>query len=486
MDNLDTAQLAAIVAAVGVGLVLLGRTRIPLLAGFALVAVAEAGLLRGSLPHVSPKTSAAAVVAVAIGVACAWALGRRPELITPLVLATAPLRLPLDFSSHNRFLVSVAGSGQLGRLLPLYGVLGVGVLELSWRVLRGARVAPIPRYVAIPMTVFVALSCVSLTWSSSESAGANLLAYFLVPFCVLVAVVARAPFPAWMPRVLAIEAVALASLFAVVGLLEEATHRLLFFSHSLEVSNTYSTFFRVTSLFRDPSLYGRQVVLGIAILLVCLWLRLLPLAVAGALIALLFAGLYFSYSQSSLAALFAVTVGVALAVGTRSARLTMAAAVVVAAVAGAALLAVDLGETSAQKATSGRSKRVELTARVFAHHPLVGVGISAQPHASQLIATRPGPQTTFVSHTTPLTVAAELGIIGVAAFVALLAGSGRLFDLVRRINPALGLSLAAVMLALLVHSLFYSGFFEDPMAWLTIGVGAAFLAARTPGPEPVR
>src|SRR5262245_7901896 len=235
MNNLDTAQLAAIVAAVGIGLGLLGRTRIPLVAGFVLVGAAELGLLHGSLPHVSPRTSAAGIVAGAVGVAGAWALGHRPELITPLVLATAPLRLPLNFSTHNRFLVSVAGSGQLGRLLPLYGVLGIGVLELSWRVLRGGRVAPIPRYVAIPVTAFAALSCISLTWSSSESAGANLLAYFLLPFCVLVAVVARAPFPSWMPRVLAIEAVALASLFAVVGLVEDAPHRLLCYSHSLQL-----------------------------------------------------------------------------------------------------------------------------------------------------------------------------------------------------------------------------------------------------------
>ena len=48
---------------------------------------------------------------------------------------------------------------------------------------------------------------------------------------------------------------------------------MLFFSPRLEVSNTYSSFFRVTSLFRDPSLYGRHLVAAIAILLVAIWLR---------------------------------------------------------------------------------------------------------------------------------------------------------------------------------------------------------------------
>ena len=77
----------------------------------------------------------------------------------------------------------------------------------------------------------------------------------------------------WMPRALGTIAVALAALFAVVGLVEEATHRLLFYTSSVEVGNAYSSFFRVTSLFRDPSLYGRHVVLGIAVLLVALLYR---------------------------------------------------------------------------------------------------------------------------------------------------------------------------------------------------------------------
>ena len=49
---------------------------------------------------------------------------------------------------------------------------------------------------------------------------------------------------------------------------------------------------------------------------------------------------------------------------------------------------------------------------------------------------------------------------------------------VRRLDPVLGLSLAAVFVGLLVHSVFYSGFFEDPMTWLVLGLSGAFLGAR--------
>src|SRR4029079_10078639 len=128
--------------------------------------------------------------------------------------------------------------------------------------------------------------------------GENVLAYFLLPFGLLVGLVARAPFPPWLPRALGVMALALGSLVAVVGIIQAATHKLWFFSPGVEVGNAYSSFFRVTSLFRDPSLYGRHVVIGIVVLVVAvLYGKVNPFLAAG-LIALMFAGLWFSYSQS--------------------------------------------------------------------------------------------------------------------------------------------------------------------------------------------
>ena len=74
---------------------------------------------------------------------------------------------------------------------------------------------------------------------------------------------ARAEYPAWVPRALAAVALALAALFALVGLWQAATHELFFYAPNLAVSNANTDYFRVTSLFGDPSLYGRHVVLGI-------------------------------------------------------------------------------------------------------------------------------------------------------------------------------------------------------------------------------
>ena len=56
--------------------------------------------------------------------------------------------------------------------------------------------------------------------------------------------------------------------------------------------------------------------LGIVVLVVAVWLRRIPILPAVALIALLWAGLYYSYSQSSLAALFVAVLAIAAIAGT--------------------------------------------------------------------------------------------------------------------------------------------------------------------------
>jgi putative inorganic carbon (hco3(-)) transporter len=128
--------------------------------------------------------------------------------------------------------------------------------------------------------------------------------------------------------------------------------------------------------------------------------------------------------------------------------------------------------------TSDRTERVEDTARVIEEEPVAGVGIGGQPGASRELADSTQPTPTFVSHTTPLTVAAELGLIGLGLYVWLLVGGVRLIERVRRRDDAFGLALGAAFLALFVHALFYSGFLEDPLTWLVLGVGAGWLSWR--------
>jgi O-antigen ligase len=476
---LDT---AAVLGALGAVLVLVAQRREILVPGFALLAAAEILLAHaGGLSLSAGLVGAGLLGVVGAAVAAAFLL-RAPWLVLPLLVVAAPFRLPLDFGREHTFYVAIAHGGQLGRLLPLYAVLSVCVLAFLWEVLRGRPIRALPRELAWPAAAFLGFTSLSLLWSSEPESGRTLLEFFLLPFACLVAVAGRAAFPARMPRILAYIAVTLASVFAVVGIVEAATHRLIFYSHNLQVANTYSSFFRVTSLFRDPNLYGRHVVLGIVVLVVCLLLRRVDFAVGAVLIAVMWVGLYFSYSQSSYAALFVSVFAVLIATAEGRVRWVALAGAVVVALVAAGIAAPKVADTSVRKATSDRSRRIELTAKVFEHHPVVGVGIGGQPIESQRLADRPASRQAFVSHTTPLTVAAELGTVGVLLYLALLAGAAATLWAVWRRHRALGLSLAAVFLALFVHSLAYSGFFEDPITWLVLGVASAFLAT-SPTPE---
>ena len=507
MDEAGLAELAGIVGAGGAALAVLAGRRATLLAGFALLAAAEALLAismagTDAIDNAASPAAAAAGVGGLVRVAVSYAVFvRYPAFTIPALVLAAPFRLPLDFDRDHRFFFALAEGGRLGRLIPLYAVLTASTGAFLYRALRNEEVIGPPRLIAVPVAAFLAFAAVSLLWTRDIDEGANLLAFFLLPFAAMVAVVARAELAAWLPRALAVIAIGLASVFAAVGLWQQATKDLFFYESNLEVANAYSPFFRVTSLFTDPSLYGRHLVLGFAVLLAVLWAGRIHIALAAGLMLLLFAGLYFSYSQSSMAALFVVAAAVTVVAGDRVARRAVLVATAVALVIAAGFVGAQARDQSIRELTSGRWQRAELTIDVAREQPLLGVGLGAQPKVSrELGAGNSAREARFVSHTTPLTVAAELGLIGFAMYVLLLAASTRMLVILRDAWPTLALSLGAVLLALFTHSLAYSGFFEDPITWLTIGVGAAYLAVPVavrerepapaesgslPGPQPV-
>jgi len=489
MEHADTAQLAAVGGALGSVLVLLARGRLPLLAGLVLLAAAELGfawaLGGGPLDRLNGASGAGAVALglVAVGAAAAL-LAQRPALVPMAVLVAAPLRPPLSFDSSSALLVQIADDGRLGRLLPLYFVLAAAACALGWRALRGKELRPVPRQVALPAAAFFAFACCSLLWADDVEAATNLLLFFTLPFVTLLATVARADLPSWAPRALAVAALALATLFAAVGLWQAATHELFFYAPNLAASNANTDYFRVTSLFGDPSLYGRHLVLGIGVALTLLatrrW-RVWPLI---GLLAVMWGGLLFSYSQSSMVALLVVTVLLAVATGDRRVRRAVALLTLAAALVGCGYLAVQVADgESLNRITSDRTNRVEDALRVIEKHPLVGVGIGGQPRASRRLAGSERPTPNFVSHTTPLTVFAELGVVGLALYAWLLAGGAWLIFQVWRRDEALGLALGAAFVGLFVHALFYSGFLEDPITWLVIGIAAAYCSQLAPEPR---
>jgi hypothetical protein len=474
MEHTDAAQVAALVGALGAVLVLLPRDRLSPLAGLLLLGLGSAGIARSlvgddDLERWLHEPSALALGCVALGAAvlAAVPLVRWPEAVPVALLAAAPFRIPVQIGEEDAFL-----------LLPLYFVLTAAVLALAYRVARGARPSSPPFLLALPLAAFVAFTAVSFLWTWDPHQGGIVLTFFVFPFTAAFAVVARAPLAAWLPRALLATLVVLGALFAGIGLWQAHT-RTVFFARDIEVANAYTSFFRVTSVFKDPSLYGRYLVVPIAVLLVVILVRkgrTIDWVVAGALVAFLFWGLYYSYSQSSFVALFVVAFAVALLGAGPRLRLVLLVCAALAVVGASAYAAHAVQGRSTQEATSGRSRLVTVTLDAFTARPVAGVGVGGQPKASAEESGK-GSAGRNASHTTPLTVLADGGLVGFALYAWLLAAAGWALFLVTREDRVLGIGLGVVLLGLFVHSLLYAGFFEDPLTWGLLGVAAAALAA---------
>ena len=482
MEHTDVAQIAALVGALGAVGVLIPRGGIFPLVGFALLGIATGGMAWALVGDDTadrlfgdPLGLAAVASGAALAMVCAVPLARYPAIAPVALLAVAPFRVPVEVGNEEAFL-----------LLPLYLVIVASVLALAYRILRGERPPPLPFLLAVPIAAFVTFASTSFLWTWDERAGGIALAFFLFPFVASLGVVARAPLAPWLPRALVVTLVALGALFAAIGIWQAHT-RTLFFSQGLEVANAYTTFFRVTSLFKDPSLYGRYLVIPIVVLLVVLLARrgrALELVALTAVVAFLFAGLFFSYSQSSFVALFAVAGAVAFVAGDRRFRIVLIACAVAATLAAGAFAATAIEGRSARDVTSGRSRLVSITVDAFKLQPVAGVGVGGQPIASAEANGRRSPKRN-ASHTTPLTVLAELGLIGFALYAWMLIAVSWALILISRTDRTFAIGLGAALLVLLVHSLLYAGFFEDPVTWGTVGLTAAILARIRADSAPV-
>src|SRR5581483_6315837 len=477
MAHTDLAHAAALLGAAACVVTLLARQRVSLLAGFAALTLAEAGLAVALVPShdlsrlVSPPTHAVALLfALAVVAGCAAALVRYPGAAVIALLVAAPFRISVTLGSTHAMV-----------LLPLYGVLAAASLAFLWETARTPTVRTIPMPLALPSSVLLGLYGISLLWAQDIRAGSVELAAFLFPFAALVTIVARMRLPAWAPRVLATVLVGEALVFALFGLWEEIAKRV-FFSPFLEVSNAYTTYFRTNSLFYDPNIYGRHLVLALGTLVVLMWRRVVPLWLASAAAVVLWAALFFSYSQSSLAALFLASLGITLIAGDRRTREIVAVAAVACIVIGGLLVVATGRGHSVRRLTSDRSHLVSVTLHTFKRHPLLGVGVGSQPYASQTGTGSARAVKKNVSHTTPLTVAAELGVIGLAVYLAWLAGALRNLRTAWRRDRTVGLVLGTLFFVLFAHSLFYSDFFEDPVTWGSLAVAGALSGDIVPVP----
>jgi O-antigen ligase len=270
-----------------------------------------------------------------------------------------------------------------------------------------------------------------------------------------------------------------------------------FWNPKVIVANAYAPFYRVNSVFYDPSVYGRFLVVAmLAALVLALYDRDRRAAYASAAaVVLIWPGLLFSFSQSSFAALM---VGVAVVAAFRwrwraALALGIAAAVIAAVALGTPHIRHSLLRESGSglnQASSGRAKLVTQGIRIALHNPVEGVGVGGFKRAyADRVGLKGKEPKKAASHNTAVTVAAETGIPGLLLLGWLVFAA--LFATLRRAGAAFKgracLAIAAALAAIGVHSLFYNALFEDPTFWglLALTAACARLPLRRPEPVPV-
>ncbi len=466
-------------------------------------ALAAFPLIAGhGLAVVSTVAGAMLVVAVLL----ALAMRSRPRLFPVLAIVALPLRLPIYYDGRT-----------VNLLIPLYTVIGAGMLAHLVPRLVGRRSA---YYTGRPPMALdwlllgsIVLYSVQAGYSTDVSKAMQNLAFFYIPFALLYVLLREAP---WTPRLVLTcfaVAVGLAVLFAGVGFVEYGVKALLL-NQKLVESNRYGNYFRVNSLFYDPSIYGRFLALVmVALTAVVLWTRRRRDVLIGTgLLLWLGLGLLTSFSQSSMAALL---LGLAVLAAWRwDVRGTIYVTVALGAIAASAAFAappslhtgLNGSEGSASNATNGRTKLVSGGLGLVAERPLEGYGSGSFEREYKLHRKASTANATSASHTTPVTVAAEQGIVGFALYIALLAvafvtlfsaagrsppqpkpGDTRLAEAGRHsltlaspvwpaspVRPAI----AACFAALVLHTWVYADFLEDPVTWTLLGIGVALGARR--------
>lgn len=435
-----------------------------------------------SLP--SAGTLAALVAGgLAIVAALAVLMRRHPEAMPLLAVAALPFRVPI-----------AADGRTVNLLVPLYLVVGAGTLVFLLPRLLGRRAAPPPQegprdpaigYLQWVLLAAVVLYVLQAGYSTDRVKALENIGFFYVPFGLLFLMLRDVD---WTPRLLARclgVLVGLAIVLAGVGFVEYY-RKTLFLNPKLVAANQYDNFFRVNSVFFDPSIYGRFLMLVmLGVTTAVLWGGRREARIGAAVLAWLLAGMITSFSQSSIVALL---LGLAVLAAWRwSLRGTIYVSGAVLVLGAAVLLAAPSslhfglkgkgGSTS--NATSGRTTLISGGLELWADRPLWGFGSGSFEKEYKSHSKASAQNATSASHTIPVTIAAEQGLIGLVVYLALLVLAFMvLFTGAGRSPPRI--ALAACFAALVLHTWTYADFLEDPFTWALLAVGVALARRAVP------
>jgi O-antigen ligase len=418
----------------------------------------------------------AAVIAIAVLVVIARLIWRRPWLLAVLAMLALPFRVPIQ-----------SGGVTSNLLVPLYLVVAAGSLAWIVPTLRGTeapdRAAAADGsggwavWVERLLAAYVVLYGLQAIYSPSFETALQQMVFFYVPFTLLYRLLRQVD---WTPELIGTclkITIGLALAFSFIGFVEYATKSIILNS-KLVVANDLHTYFTVNSVFFDPDIFGRYLALSMILLAVVLLYQRpqREQVIAVVALAILWVGLLLTLSRSSLGALL-VGLAVLAALRWKPSRALVIAVVVV--LLGAAAVAVSPRTFGLNQgvngASSGRGGLVSGGVSLFADRPVWGWGsgsfVKEYRVHHKAVAT-----TLSASHTIPVTIAAEQGLIGELVYVALVIAA--IGCLVRRARgDPVRSAIAAAFIALVFHTMLYADFLEDPVTWALLGVGVSLAVA---------
>jgi putative inorganic carbon (HCO3(-)) transporter len=470
-------------------------------AGGAVALVAAPILLAGDVWNTSrvvalrhdPAELAGLATAVVVAIALLAVAFSRFRWAFPVgVFAALPLRVPVQLGGETSHL-----------LVPLYLVVAGGFLSSAAQAFAAARRGdadivtrgvpsqrarqPAVAWLGWILAATLILYAVQAVYSDDVSNAIENSCFFLVPFAVLFVLLREVE---WTRQLLGAVLAAVAVMgigFSAVAFWEYGARDLIL-NRDLLQSNQLHLDFRVNSVFFDPNVFGRYLALAIvAIGAYVAWSRgpARGPVLAAAAAAVMLPALALSYSITSVAALIA---GVLVLVALRwSLGWGVAAGGAMLACGAVVLLVTGTGQTDVSSSrnldtfSGGRGGLVKGGIELAEDRPGWGWGSGSFGAAFlKHVCVDRGSDVqcgeTTVSHSEPLTVAAEQGAIGLVAYLGLVALSLVILLRRARASPAAA-AIGACFVALLVHSLGYAGFAIDPATWALLGVGVA-LGAR--------
>jgi O-antigen ligase len=434
---------------------------------------------------------AAAVIGLGVVLAGAVLFDRRPAWWVIAAVAMVPFRVPIE-----------SGGESTNLLVPLYVVIGAGAVAYALAAFRGRleedRETPQGTHLRRPfgrlrhpspgalewaLAGAVVLYAIQGAYASDTSKALENVVFFYVPFSLLFALLSRAEMPPSRVRMALSVLAVLALGFAAIGFVEYAT-RHVFLNPRVVASNQLESYFRVNSLFFDPNIYGRFLtIVMVSLVAGLLWTqKRRELVLNTVVLAVLFAALLTTLSQSSLSALL---IGMAVLAAVRwNLRRTVYAAgglvllgVLIVVLFGSHI-GVDLSNRQElSKNTSGRSELIQGGYDLWAAKPVFGFGSGSYESEFRKHQHVSADRALSASHTIPLTVAAEQGTLGFLVYLALLvAAFARLFP--NAGGCVIRAGVLAAFTALVFHTFLYAAFLEDPLTWVLLGLGTALAIRR--------